>query len=233
MRPVDRLIFALDVPTVEQADALVDRLAGHVGCFKIGLELFIAAGADLVRRVRRVAPVFLDLKLHDIPATVGRSAAASEALGVEYLTVHVDESGQALREAVRAAPSVKILGITVLTSITEADLRAGGFAVGLDALVRQRARMSRDMGCGGVVCSGQEAADLRSILDKRMEIITPGVRPAASALCDQRRVVTPSTAIRNGSDRIVVGRPIRDSIDPVVSADGIVAEIAATTNSCP
>jgi orotidine-5'-phosphate decarboxylase len=227
MQARERLIFALDVPAAERALELAERLAGHVGCFKIGLELFVAAGPELVRQIAQRAPVFLDLKLHDIPATVGRAASVAAGLGVRYLTVHVDEGGRALREAVKAAPAVKILGVTVLTSIAEDDLGPGGFSIGLAELVRRRAAQAKDAGCGGIICSGQEAADLRARLGTGIEIITPGVRPAAGAEGDQKRVVTPAVAIRSGADRLVVGRPIRDAADPVAAADQLVTEIAA------
>lgn len=227
MEPRDRLIFALDLPDADRAMALVDKLAAHVGCFKVGLELFVAAGPELVRRVVARAPVFLDLKLHDIPATVGRAAAMAARLGVTYLTVHVDEGGRALRAAVEAAPTVKILAVTVLTSIGEEDLAAGGFGVALGELVGLRARLAHQVGCAGLICSGQEAADLRSLLGAGIEIITPGVRPASAARGDQKRVVTAAQAIESGADRIVVGRPIRDAVDPVGAADDLVAEIAS------
>jgi orotidine-5'-phosphate decarboxylase len=229
MEPRDRLIFALDVPAADRALQLTEKLAGHVGCFKIGLELFVAAGPELVRRVVAQAPVFLDLKLHDIPATVGRAAAVAAGLGVTYLTVHVDEGGRALRAAVEAAPSLKILAVTVLTSIGEEDLAAGGISVELLELVRLRADRAREVGCAGLICSGQEAADLRSRLGAGIEIITPGVRPASAASGDQKRVVTAAQAIGSGADRIVVGRPIRDAADPVRAADDLVAEIAGVS----
>lgn len=227
MTPRDRLIFALDVGTRDEATGLVDRLVGHVGCFKIGLGLFIAAGSGLVRWVRERAPVFLDLKLHDIPASVGSAAAAAGDLGVDLLTVHVDEDGEALMAAVRAAPNVGILGVTVLTCVAEGDLPPAGFRVGLAELVRLRAVLARNAGCAGVVCSGHEAADLRRLLGPDMGIVVPGVRPAGTAAADQKRIVTPASAMLGGADRIVVGRPIRDAPDPVKAADDLVREIAA------
>jgi len=230
MEPRDRLIFALDVPTPHEAISLVDRLAGHVGCFKIGLELFVAAGPDLVRAVTGRAPVFLDLKLHDIPATVGRAASVAAQLGVTYVTAHVDEGGRALSAAVQAAPRVGVLGVTVLTSIAEEDLRDVGYAAGLQELVRRRALQARASGCRGVVCSGQEAARVRPLLGDELLIVTPGVRPADGEAGDQRRVVTPGGALRAGADLIVVGRPIRDAVDPVAAADAIVDELRATAD---
>lgn len=229
MEPRDRLIFALDVPDGRRALELASALSGHVGCFKIGLELFVAAGTDLVRTIAARAPVFLDLKLHDIPATVGRAAAAAAALspGIRYLTAHVDEGARSLEAAVQAAPAVGILGVTVLTSISEEDLVADGHAPGLAALVERRARAAARVGCRGIVCSGLEARAMRQALGPGLAIVTPGVRPGGTAHGDQKRVVTPSLAIESGADLIVVGRPIRDAADPVAMADTIVRELAA------
>ena len=227
MEPRERLIFALDVPSRDKALTLVDRLAGHVGCFKIGLELFIAAGPDLVREVTARAPVFLDLKLHDIPATVSRAATVAGQLGARYLTVHADEGGQALAAAVEAAPQTGILCVTVLTSISEDELRNTGYDLGLAELARRRAALARQKGCRGIICSGQEAAKLRPAVGAGLLIITPGIRPLDGEAADQRRIVTPAQAIRQGADLIVVGRPIRDAPDPAQAADRIVEELAA------
>jgi orotidine-5'-phosphate decarboxylase len=229
MEPRDRLIFALDLPSATPALELVNALAGHVGCFKIGLELFVVGGPELVRRIAEQAPVFLDLKLHDIPATVGRAAAAASALGagVRFLTAHVDEGGRSLEAAVAGAPGVGILGVTVLTSISEEDLVADGHSPGLALLVERRARVAARAGCRGIVCSGLEASRIRRALGPGLLIVTPGVRPGGSEPGDQKRVVTPALAIENGADLIVVGRPIRDAPDPVAIADRIVEELAA------
>jgi orotidine-5'-phosphate decarboxylase len=227
MDPRERLIFAVDVPTRDRALELVDRLAGHVGCFKLGLELFVAAGPELVREVSARAPVFLDLKLHDIPATVGRAAAVAGGLGARYLTVHVDEGGRALAAAVQAAPETGILGVTVLTSVSEEELRSSGYDLGLAELARRRAGLARQQGCRGIICSGREAAELRQVVGPQLLIVTPGIRPRDTEAADQRRIVTPAAAIRQGADLIVVGRPIRDAADPVAAADGIVEELSA------
>jgi orotidine-5'-phosphate decarboxylase len=226
MEARDRLIFALDVPTRQRALELVDRLAGHVGCFKIGLELFVASGPDLVREVVSRAPVFLDLKLHDIPATVGRAAAVAGKLGVRYLTVHADEGGRAVEAAVQAAPETGILCVTVLTSVSEEELGSTGYTLGVKELARRRAEQARSSGCRGIICSGKEAAELRQLLGPGPLVVTPGIRPADGDAADQRRVVTPAAAIRSGADLIVVGRPIRDAPDPAAAADAIVAEMA-------
>jgi orotidine-5'-phosphate decarboxylase len=227
MEPRDRLIFALDVPTFDEALRLVAILEGHVGCFKIGLELFIAAGPELVRQVVARAPVFLDLKLHDIPATVGRAAAVAGRLGVRYLTVHADEGGRAVTSAVEAAPETGILCVTVLTSVSEEDLQGVGYDRGLQELARRRAEEAGRAGCRGVICSGHEAAALRKVLGPDRLVITPGIRPSGAAAGDQKRVMTPARAMEQGADLMVVGRPIRDADDPAAAADSIVAEIAS------
>ena len=229
MNPTERLIFALDVPSRDLALALTDRLAGHVGCFKIGLELFVASGPDLVREVVQRGDVFLDLKLHDIPATVGRAAAMAGGLGVRFLTVHADEGGRAVEAAVDSAPQTGILCVTVLTSVSEDDLAGTGYTLGVKELARRRALSAREHRCRGIICSGQEAQELRHVLGPDQLIITPGIRPADGDAADQRRVVTPGDAMRRGADMIVVGRPIRDADDPVAAADRIVAEMAAVS----
>ena len=221
----ERLIFALDVPTAAKADELVEELAGEVGCFKIGLELFIAAGPDFVRRVVARAPVFLDLKLHDIPATVERATRVVDGLGVRYLTVHADLGGRSLAAAAAAAESTRVLAITVLTSVAPEDLSGIGLDPDVGALVERRARLAADCGCAGVVCSGLEASLVRRAA-KELEVITPGVRPAGGEAGDQSRVVTPAGAMQAGASALVVGRPIRDAADRVAAARAIVAEIA-------
>jgi orotidine-5'-phosphate decarboxylase len=224
MHPRARLIFALDVPTREAAWPLVAQLAPHVGCFKIGLELFVAEGPALVRELVARAPVFLDLKLNDIPATVGRAAAAAARLGVTYLTVHADEA--ALRAAVGAAPEVGILAVTVLTSVSAAALArdTGGRSVG--DVVLERAVLAQRTGCRGVICSGHEAAAVRAHCGPGLLVVTPGVRPAGTAAGDQARVVTPAAARAAGADLIVVGRPIREAADPAAVAQQITAELS-------
>ena len=231
MEARDRLIFALDVPTRDQALDLVDRLAGHVGCFKVGLELFICGGPDLVREVARRGPVFLDLKLHDIPATVGRAAAVAGRLGVRYLTVHADEGGRAVQAAVEAAPDTGILCVTVLTSVSEEELAGTGYALGVKELARRRAHQAAEHGCRGIICSGREAAELRQVVGSDRLIVTPGIRPRDADAADQRRVVTPTAAVEGGADLVVVGRPIRDAADPQAAADRIVEELAEALES--
>jgi orotidine-5'-phosphate decarboxylase len=231
----DRLIFALDVPDPEPAHALIETLGGHVGLFKVGLELFVRCGPDIVRHIvnRGGGGVFLDLKLHDIPATVERTMARIADLGVRFATVHCGESRAMLEAAVRGAGGrVGVLAVTLLTSVSAADLHSAGIGDGgptaVEDLVLKRAAMAESAGCRGVICSGLEAAALKADLGGDFLAVTPGIRPAqGAARGDQRRVATPAAAIKAGSDFLVVGRPIRDAKDPGAAADAIVAEIAS------
>lgn len=216
----DRLIFPLDVETLEQALPLVERLRGSVGIFKVGLELFSAAGPEAVRAIRAAsgAGVFLDVKLHDIPATVEGAARVLRKVGPAMLTVHASGGKAMLEAAVRAAgPDVLVLGVTRLTSL-EASVDE----------VCELARVAREAGCGGVVCSGAEAAAVRQAVGPGLRIVCPGVRPAGGDRGDQARVVTPESAIQAGADYLVCGRPIRDAADPVAAANAIADEIART-----
>lgn len=228
----ERLIFALDVPDAAKAVWLATHLAKEVGYFKIGLELFAAEGPKVVRDlVRHEARVFLDLKLHDIPATVGRAVAALGGLGVSLCTVHTAGGPAMLAEAQKAAaaaPSpLRLLGVTALTSLDAADLKAVGVELGLRDLVVKRAALARDQGLAGVVTAVSEAAAVRFIAPEPFAVVTPGIRPAGAAAGDQKRTGTPAAALEAGASHIVVGRPIRDAEDPVAAARGIVQEMAA------
>ena len=230
MQPRDRLVLALDVPDLARARALLDAVGGQVGVIKIGLELFIAEGAAAIALVRAAGlACFLDLKLHDIPATVGRASRAAAAQGAEYLTVHASAGPRALDaavEATRGSPT-RLLAVTVLTSHDATELAAMGYAEDSSALVHRRAELARDAGIDGFVCSVHEAAAMRRIEGlAHARLVCPGVRPAGSAPGDQRRVATPSEAIAAGADLIVVGRPIRDAADPGAAARAIVEELA-------
>lgn len=229
----ERLIFALDVPEPEAAHELIETLSGHVGLFKVGLELFVRCGTEIVERIQAGGGgVFLDLKLHDIPATVERAMARIADLGVRFATVHCGESVAMLAAAVRgSAGKVGVLGVTVLTSVSAEDLRLVGIGDGgggvVTDLVMRRAAMAKAAGCRGVICSGLEAATLKAELGQEFLAITPGIRPSDGVPAgDQQRVATPGAAITAGADYLVVGRPIRDARDPVAAADAIVAEIA-------
>ncbi|MEW5725195.1 MAG: orotidine-5'-phosphate decarboxylase [Thermodesulfobacteriota bacterium] len=230
--PRERLVFPLDVPDWAAARSLVETLKDHVGWFKIGLELFISHGPDAVGQVRRITGgrtrIFLDLKLHDIPATVSRAMAQAAKLGADLVTVHVGDGGQMIRAAKEAAGPAQVLAVTVLTSV---DLTENlGFAVEYtrpEALVLLRARLARAAGCDGFVCSGREVEVIRNVFGPEPLVVTPGIRPAWSLVegDDQRRVVTPRLAIQAGADLLVVGRPIRDAKDPARAAAEVVAEI--------
>jgi orotidine-5'-phosphate decarboxylase len=213
----ERLIFPLDVPALDLALPWVERLRDSVGVFKLGLELWSAAGPEAARRVRAAtrAGIFLDLKLHDIPATVEGAARALRPLAPAMLTVHAAGGKSMLEAAVRGAgPDICVLGVTRLTSL-EASLDE----------VTELARLAREAGCGGVVCSGAEARAVRQAVGSELRVVCPGVRPAGADVADQVRVVTPEGAIRAGADYIVVGRPIRDAKDPIAAAAAIATEV--------
>jgi len=230
----DYIIFPLDVPSEAEAEKYIDLLAGRVGMFKVGLELFIQAGPSIVRRiVDGGGKVFLDLKLHDIPATVGRAMARAADLGAAMATVHCGESARMLAAAVDgAAGKVAVLGVTVLTSVSAADIRSAGFrselAEHMEDLVLRRAETARQAGCAGVVCSPLEVRRIKARFGRGFLAVTPGVRPSGEAVAgdDQSRVATPASAVADGADFLVIGRPIRDAADPVAAAGSIAEEIA-------
>ncbi len=234
MQAADRLIVALDLPERAQADALASALEPDVRWYKIGLELYSSEGPTLVRDyVQAGRSVFVDLKLHDIPATVARATSRLVGLGAGLLTIHAS-GGKAMMSAAAEAASkaasgerLKILAVTVLTSLDQDDLLAVGCEMPMRELVIKRALLAADAGCDGVVASPHEASALRDVLPKDFLIVTPGVRPKGAALGDQKRVMTPSEARAAGSDMVVVGRPIRDAPDPLVAARGIIAELGA------
>jgi orotidine-5'-phosphate decarboxylase len=232
----ERIIFPLDVDSTAAAREYAELLADEVGLFKIGLELFVEAGPAVVKSVMAAGAVrvFLDLKLHDIPATVRRAMMRIAHLGVAFATVHCGESRRMLAAAVAGSGGrVGVLGVTVLTSVDAKDLRSAGFPDGLAddpaELVVRRAEMAKAAGCAGVVCSGLEAAVLKRKLGADFLTVTPGIRPSWSVARgeDQKRVTTPREAVLNGSDYLVVGRPIRDADDPRAAARRIAAEIEA------
>jgi orotidine-5'-phosphate decarboxylase len=222
----NRLIAAIDTPSRTDADALVDRLAGAPSWVKIGLELFCAEGPQIVRDyTARGLSVMLDLKLHDIPETVARAAARCAQLGAGLLTVHAGGGRAMLEAAVKAAGATKILAVTVLTSLDDADLAQIGAIGPVSDLVKRRAELAKAAGCAGVVASAHEVAAVRAVAGDLL-IVTPGVRPAGSAAGDQKRVMTPRQARLAGSDLVVVGRPLRDAADPAAAARAIIAELA-------
>lgn len=227
--PKDRLIVALDVPDTAAAKALVERLDDSVTFYKIGLELAMTGRYfELMQWLLDSGKhVFADLKLYDIPATVGAAVRQLADCGASFLTVHGD---RAVAEAAAEAKGerLRVLAVTVLTSMSERDLKDAGIGLGIEALVSQRAGQAIAVGCDGVIASGLEAARLRVELGPEPLIVTPGIRPLdGRGNDDQRRVVTPTDAFRAGADHIVVGRPVRAAGDPYRAASAIQAEIAA------
>ena len=228
MNARDRLIVALDVPKADAARALVDRLAGHVGMFKVGSQLFTAAGPDLVHEiVSRGERVFLDLKYHDIPNTVAGSVASACRLGASLVDVH-GLGGRAMMEAaVGALPAmgIRLLAITILTSHDEETLGQIGVNGSMTDSVRRLALLAKEAGVDGVVASPQEVAVVREACSSDFVIVTPGIRPAGAAVGDQARAATPAAALGAGADYVVVGRPIVAADEPAAAADAIVREM--------
>jgi orotidine-5'-phosphate decarboxylase len=222
----ERVIVALDVPSMEGLHALLDRLEGQPRFCKVGLELFVAEGRRAVEAVqKRGAKVFLDLKLHDIPETVARAVASAKGLGAELLTVHTAGGFEMMRRAAEAAKGRPgILGVTVLTSLSDEDLRADGIVGTMREAVVRRAKLAEKASAAGIVCSPQEVADVRAA-SETLALVVPGVRPAGAALGDQKRVATPASAIAAGADYLVVGRPIRDAQNPAAAFAAMVGEV--------
>jgi len=223
-----RLIVALDVPHTAAAVDMARRLSGHVGMFKIGLELFVAEGPPIVHRIRELAPdveIFLDLKLHDIPNTMRGAIRSARSYGVRFVTVHAGSGTAHLQACVEeAGDALGILAVTVLTSQDEVACRQAGHTRALEELVEMRAVCAREAGCAGVVCSGRELARVRAVAPKLARVV-PGIRPAGADVGDQQRVMTPAKAIAEGASYIVVGRPILQAEDPAAAADAIVREL--------
>ena len=226
--PRDRLIVALDVPGVAEAETLVARIGDAATFYKIGYQLAFAGGLPFAERLVRAGhKVFLDLKLHDIANTVEQGVRAVAAVGATFLTVHAYPQTMRAAVAGRAGSELRVLAVTVLTSYDDADAAEAGYAENVAALVARRAGQARAIGIDGIVCAPTEAAAVRGIVGPGAAIVTPGVRPAGHASGDQKRVVTPAEAIRLGADHLVVGRPISAADDPRAAAQRIVAEIAA------
>ena len=233
----DRIIFPLDVASFKEAKRYIELLAGSVGLFKVGLELFIQAGPEIIGFIHShtQARVFLDLKLHDIPVTVERAMARIADLGIAFATVHVGESRRMLSAAVKgSAGRVAVLGVTVLTSVSTEDLKSAGYRAkyygDMQQTVIEKAAVAHAAGCAGVICSGLEVGCIKDRLGHAFLAVTPGIRPAWSVTAeeDQRRMSTPADAIGAGADYLVIGRPIRDAKDPAQAAARVAAEIEDT-----
>lgn len=225
--PCDRLIVALDVPDREAAEHLVARLGEAVSFYKIGLELAYGGGLPLAERlVGEGKKVFLDLKLHDIGTTVERAAAQVAGLGATYLTVHAYPQTMAAAMAGVGDHPLGILGVTVMTSYDDGDLRQAGYAIGVRDLVARRADQAVAAGIAGLILSAEEVEAMRRRVGRKLRLVTPGIRPAGAAAGDQKRVVTPAAALAAGADHLVVGRPITQATDPRGAAEAILAEMA-------
>lgn len=224
----DRLIFALDVPTAAEALAWADRLGDSVGFYKIGMELLTSG--DYFRVLEALAgrgkKIFVDLKFHDVPATVGATIRGLTRYPVTFCTIHAQHDGM-MRAASQEKGDIRLLGVTVLTSMDRSDLRQLGIDRDPAEVVVERALASQAAGCDGVIASGQEAAALRHAAGPGFLVVCPGIRPAGPGGDDQKRTVDVPTAFASGADHIVVGRPIRQAADPVAAAEAIQAQIAA------
>jgi orotidine-5'-phosphate decarboxylase len=224
----DRLIVALDLPSVAEAEAMVKRLGDSVTFYKIGMELTYAGGLPLAERLAGEGKkIFIDLKLHDIPNTVERATRQIAKLGARFLTVHAFPQSMTAALAGVAGTSLELLAVTVMTSYDDKDLAAAGYAKGVRDLVAQRAAQARDIGIHGLILSPEETEAIRGLVGPSMQLVTPGIRPAGAAVGDQKRIMTPALAIAGGADRLVVGRPVTEAADPAAVAESIVADIAS------
>ena len=226
MSPRERLIIALDIASPEEAERLVSRI-GEAGVFyKIGMELVYAGGLPLVQRlVGENKKVFVDLKLHDIPNTVERATAQIARLGASFLTIHAYPQTMKAALAGAAGSKLKLLGVTVLTSMNDKDLVEAGYASGVETTVVHRARQAKSRGLSGLVLSPREVRMVRGVVGDHLILVTPGIRPKDSGAGDQKRIMTPAEASAAGADHIVVGRPVTEAQDPKAAATAIIAEI--------
>src|SRR5882757_5728042 len=227
LAPKDRLMVALDLPGIAQAEAMIARLGDSVNFYKIGYQLAYAGGLPLARQLSDAGKkVFLDLKMHDIGNTVARGVESVAKLGATFLTVHAYPQTMKASVEARAGSGLKILAVTVLTSYDDGDLHAAGYRLNVSDLVEARAQQAQVLGVDGLVSSPEEAASLRKIVGHQMALVTPGIRPAGAASGDQKRIMTPGRAISAGADYLVVGRPVTEAADPKSAADAIQLEIA-------
>jgi len=224
--PRARIIVALDLPTRATALEMARALSPHPGFFKIGLQLFIAAGPEIIRAVHDLGSrIFLDLKLHDIPNTVGRAVESAASLGAEMLTIHLSGGREMIEAAVQAAPpEMLLLGVTVLTSSNDETLRETGVFANVEEQVLRLAKLGVESGLRGFVASPHELPALRRAHGSEIKIVTPGIRPAGTAPNDQKRALTPAEALRAGADYLVIGRPITGAADPRAALEKIAAD---------
>jgi orotidine-5'-phosphate decarboxylase len=233
LSPKDRLIVALDFPSADEARHMVTALGNSVSFYKVGLEVFTAVGPALVEElVDQGNRVFLDLKMHEIPNSVAGGTRSAAALGASMVTVHASSGPEALKAAAQVEkenPGLTVLAVTVLTSLSAADLPRIGVRSTPEEQVLRLARLAKVEGVGGVVASPEEAAKLRADLGPEMAIVTPGIRPTGSAVGDQQRIGTPEAAIRAGASHLVVGRPVTRAADPKRAAEAILEEIESAS----
>jgi orotidine-5'-phosphate decarboxylase len=225
----ERVIVALDLPSVAEAERLVTRIGDDISFYKVGYQLAYAGGLPFARAlIESGKQVFLDLKLHDIGNTVGKGVESIARLGAAFLTVHAFP--QTMRAALEArhGSSLKILAVTILTSWDDKDVAEAGFIGTAREQVQRKAAQARDLGIDGIVCSAEESALLRPLIGPGCLLVTPGIRPAGAEAGDQKRIMTPAAAIGAGSDYLVVGRPITAAPDPKAAASAIVSEVART-----
>jgi orotidine-5'-phosphate decarboxylase len=221
---VTEVIVALDVDTLKKEQELLEKLHGTITFFKIGLQLFTAHGKKSVElALKKGARVFLDLKLHDIPQTVALAVREAQRLGVESLSLHLSGGAAMLRAAAEVQPRPKLWGVTMLTSLTDADAKIFSDRAELPRIVESLARLGRQEGVDATICSPQEVSALRRVLGPDAPFVTPGIRPAGADLGDQKRVMTPEQAAALGIGHIVIGRPITHAADPLEAAQKILA----------
>jgi len=234
---IERIIFPLDFTSLEEAKPYIKMLKDHVGLFKVGLTLFVKEGPRVIEEIQKIAKgnkVFFDLKFHDTPETIGNVSTVLMSLsqGIKFITVHTSEGEAIVKAAVDAMKNgTEVLGVTVLTSLGQGELQALGFSVTLEQRVLHLAEIARKGGCVGIVCSGREVRAVKQKFGKDFTVVTPGIRPSWSVIPgdDQRRIVTPKEAIMQGTDYIVVGRPIYRAPKPVEAAERIAQEIEDAT----
>jgi orotidine-5'-phosphate decarboxylase len=223
----EKLIVALDFATPREAEALVSSIGDAVVFYKIGLELAYSGGLSFAEElIKDGKQVFLDLKLHDIPATVSRACAQVAGSDASFLTVHAYPQTMQAAKRAAAGSSLRILGVTVLTSCDDLDLTEAGYAYGVRDLVARRAAQACEAGIDGLILSAGEASSIRAGLGRKMILVTPGIRPEGTTAADQKRAATPAAAIKAGADYLVVGRPVTRAENPRETAAAIVAEIA-------
>lgn len=228
MTPKDRLIVPLDVPTVMEAEAMVETLGDTVSFYKIGHQLAFAGGLNFIRELHDMGKqIFLDMKLLDIDNTIEKGVENIVKMGVQMTTIHAYPN--TMKAAVKAAKGsdLCLLGVTVMTSLDDEDLKNAGYGYEAKDLVLKRAQQASGLGMGGVVASAQESASIRKTIKSNMAIVTPGIRPSGSDIGDQKRIMTPADAIKAGSTHLVVGRPITQAANPKLSAQSVIDEIAS------